>query len=107
MLCQQCVCPHELGLLLQLSCPVPTFALEKQRWWFLEREPSHPPSENNKTKPVIAFGLEQFELGVNWPRRLEKCNVLLGCGAVQGWEFRQQSGSNKRMEYTDGDPAFA
>lgn len=56
------------GLPFQLSCPVPRFALEKRCRWFLERDPSNPPSENNKPKPVIAFGLEQFELGVNWLR---------------------------------------
>lgn len=60
-------CPRQ-GLPFQLSCPVPRFALEKRCRWFLERAPSNPPSENNKPQPVIAFGLEQFELGVNWLR---------------------------------------
>lgn len=66
------------------SSPAPRFALEKEHWWFLEREPSNPPSENNKTKSVIAFGLEQSELGVNWPRRLGKRRVLWGCRAGLG-----------------------
>lgn len=105
-------CPRQ-GLPFQLSCPVPRFALEKLCWWFLERDPSNPPSENNKPKPVIAFGLEQFELGVNWPRKAWEvlwaaglCSLELcrgGTAALGGAERREIRGWGTQT----GTPAFA